>query len=603
MSLVSVLTLGLLGKSKTDRAAEAAPPATSREKSANSSKGNAQARRRSPAKRPGTQVAAPARKQTRVMEPSSSELAEIKAFEGNILTSPSGVAPISPEHMKFAALLDFPRGSVLIVSRSHASSHEISTVRSLLRRKGIVWRREYLVGLDVIREAYERVGHGEVAVGTTQGPAVAMEKAFIDLISDAAKAKASDIHVFVGQHEAEIRFRVDNLLTVDRQMTAIEASELCQAAFAMASDSDTTYRPNEIQGARITEVKLRSLNFKGDVQALRLQFDPLHGGGRYMVVRLLYAQRVGSTDDIDTLGYTKSQIDQIKRMRRRPVGVNVICGPTGSGKSTTLQRGLTALMREKKGLATLTIEDPPEYIIEGAAQIPVTNAQSAEDRAEKFRAAIAGALRSDPNIIMIGEIRDAPSAKLAFEAAMTGHAVWTTLHANDAISIIDRLRDQSVEMFKLSDPTLMSGLIGQRLIRRTVADKTVSFEEAVSMELLDPELFEKLRRLCGEKVSGIRFAAARESAEDYDDHFAGRTVVAEVIVPDYDFLELMRQDKKADAIKYWQSELEGLKMVEHGLLRVMRGEADPREIEDNIGFISEIPDERGKWIRERMDRL
>ncbi|MTH97584.1 hypothetical protein E1297_16440 [Roseibium sp. RKSG952] len=542
-------------------------------------------------------------RQSQVVEPSPEELTEIKEFSGNIITSPSGMVPISPAQMQFVALLDFPNSPVLIVSKSNAKQHEVSTAKSLLRRRGFTWRKEFLVGLDVVRSAYERSGIFMGSSGEVPMQAVAMEKAFINLLSEAAALGTSDIHIFVRRYEAEVKFRVDNLLTRVKDMTAIEASELCQSAFNMADASDPTYMPNEQQGARINEAKLKSLNFKGDVQSLRLQFNPLAGGGRHMVARLLYNQKVGSNDDVDTLGYTKSQIDQIKKMRRRPVGVNVISGPTGSGKSTTLQRGLTALMREKSGLATLTIEDPPEYIIEGAAQIPVTNAQTAEERAEKFRAAIAGALRSDPNIIMIGEIRDASSAKLAFEAAMTGHAVWTTLHANDAVSIIDRLRDLNVELFKLCDPSNMSGLIGQRLVRRSVKDREISFEEGVEREFLPVELVKKIRVLCGDKTSGIRFAGANELDPDYDSYFSGRTVVAEVIVPDQEFLDLMRNDSKAKAIKHWQTNLEGLTMLEHGLLRVMRGEVDPREIESNIGFISEIEDERGAWIRERLDRL
>lgn len=605
MSLLSTLTGGLFGKSPAKNVKRASTPEAPVERRPAVKDSNVQRKTGSiDSLRKGSKPAPKAqRRHSQVVEPNAQDLIEIKEFSGSIITAPSGMAPISQAQMQFVALLDFPNAPVLIVSKSNAKQHEVSTAKSILRRKGFAWRKEFLVGLDVVRSAYERSGVFMGGSGEAPTQAVAMEKAFVDLLSEAAALGSSDIHIFVRRYEAEVKFRVDNLLTSFKDMTAIEASELCQAAFNMADASDPTYMPNEQQGARVNEAKLKSLNFQGDVQSLRLQFNPLAGGGRHMVARLLYNQKVGSSDDVDTLGYAKSQIDQIKKMRRRPVGVNVISGPTGSGKSTTLQRGLTALMREKPGLATLTIEDPPEYIIEGAAQIPVTNAQTAEERSEKFRAAIAGALRSDPNIIMIGEIRDSSSAKLAFEAAMTGHAVWTTVHANDAVSIIDRLRDLDVELFKLCDPSNMSGLIGQRLVRRSVKDKEISFEEGVERNFLSSDLVEKLRVLCGDKIDGIRFAGADASQSDYDSHFSGRTVVAEVILPDQEFLDLMRNDSKAQAIKHWQTNLEGMTMIEHGLLRIMRGEVDPREIEANIGFIAEIEDQRGAWIQERLDRL
>src|SRR3546814_14190425 len=109
-------------------------------------------------------------------------------------------------------------------------------------------------------------------------------------------------------------------------------------------------------------------------------------------------------------------------MRRKIVGMNIISGPTGSGKSTTLQRALSAVMAEKRGqVNVITIEDPPEYVIKGAAQLPVTNAATDDERNEKFRPAISASLRSDPDPVMIGEIRETASAALAFAAAIPDH--------------------------------------------------------------------------------------------------------------------------------------------------------------------------------------
>lgn len=524
----------------------------------------------------------------RQREASAEVVAQILNFKGSVLTAPGGVAELTPAQAQYVALLQSPDGrNILVVSKDYALHHETSSARSAFRRKGLVWQNEFLVDLDVIRRIYEKAEPAQATV--RQGDTAQMQRAFIDLLQKAAQVHSSDIHIVVHRYEATVKIRADGVMMKLQDLTAGVALELCQAAFAMADSSDPTYMPMEYQGARVTERSLKGLKFPEGVQSVRLQFNPLPAGGRYMIARLLYAQKVGSKADIDELGYAPNQIRQIRDMRRKPYGINIICGPTGSGKSTTLQRGLTALMREKPGINVITIEDPPEYVIEGAAQLPVTNAKTAEERSEKFRQAITAALRSDPDVIMIGEIRDGASAQLAFEAAMTGHGVWASLHANDAISILDRLRDQKVETYKLCDASLMTGLIGQRLVRRTAPEHSVGFDEGVSLGFVDDETADAIRKAAGDRIEGIRFAGTHrfddsEKARAYD----GRSVVAEVILPDQPFLDLVKADRKPEAVRYWLDELDGMTMLEHAFVLMCEGLLDPRELEDKIGLVRDI---------------
>jgi type II secretory ATPase GspE/PulE/Tfp pilus assembly ATPase PilB-like protein len=179
------------------------------------------------------------------------------------------------------------------------------------------------------------------------------------------------------QQGGVIRVRSDNVMMKLTDLSTGEANALCQAAFAMCEASDSTYQPQQYQGARMTDtsVKAKGLTMPTGLGSLRLQFNPL-SQGRYLVVRLLNAQKVGSNDDVDTLGYAPNHVRDIKLMRRRKEGIIIISGPTGSGKSTTLQRALAATYRERPGLNIITIEDPPEYVIPGAAQLVVVNAKS-----------------------------------------------------------------------------------------------------------------------------------------------------------------------------------------------------------------------------------
>lgn len=552
---------------------------------------------------------------SKVQQATPEQVARLMAFKGEVLTAPGAPAELTEAQSTYVALIApegaGPDGCYLIVSRDYSMHHETSGARSILRRKGHVWARELHVDLEVIQALYEGASQRMPTVearptrGTTQTDTAQMQREFLGLVQKAAEVGSSDIHIIVKRSGAQVRIRADGVMMKLQDMTASTALDLCQAAFAMADASDTTYMPMEYQGARVNESSLRgtALRFPSGVQAVRLQFNPLPAGGRYMVARLLYAQKAGSESDVDELGYAPNQIAQIKDMRRKPFGIVIISGPTGSGKSTTLQRGLTALMREKPGINVLTIEDPPEYVIEGAAQLPVTNAKTAEERSEKFRQAITASLRSDPDVIMIGEIRDGASAHLAFEAAMTGHGVWASLHANDAVSILDRLRDQTVEPYKLCDASLMIGLIGQRLVRRTRQEGSVGFEEGVRLGMVDARTASVIRDLAGDRLDAIRFAGTHQYDEgERNKAFSGRTVVAETILPDQQFLDYVRTDQKAKAVAYWIENLDGMTMLEHAVVKCLKGEIDPREVEDKIGLFKDVSPERVLKALELVER-
>lgn len=521
-------------------------------------------------------------------------------YKGQVLTGAGGVAELTETQAQRTVLLggDDVSRNILVISKSHYMDHETSSARSIMRRAGLSWSRELLVDLDVIRKIYDKSFSSGALVSKDAGN---MQREFINILNRAAKVKASDIHIIVNRFEAVIRMRSDGVMRKVSEMPASAASELCQAAFAMADASDPAYSVMDYQGARVTESSLKGMRFPPGVQAVRLQFNPLPGGGRYMVARILYSQKIGSTADVDELGYAANQIEQIRLMRRRPYGMVIISGPTGSGKSTTLQRSLTALMRERPDKNIVTIEDPPEYVIEGAAQLPVTNARTSEDRSEKFSQAISASLRSDPDVIMIGEIRDLASSHLAFEAAMTGHGVWASLHANDAASILDRLRDFGVEDFKLCDATLISGLVGQRLLRKSTPNHEVNFEEGVSLGLISKGTAELIRKIASPYLENIRFAGTHKFPESPDQAFSGRSVVAEVIFPDQEFLDLMKVNRKKEAVNYWLEHLDGMTMLEHGFSKVCSGLLDIRELEDNIGQISKINPDRIPTIMKMVN--
>lgn len=523
------------------------------------------------------------------LEANESQVKEILAFQGDVLTTGKGDLKITDNQKQVIAILG---DGTVIVSKGDALNPHIVAVKSLAKKMGVNIRRELAVDLDVIRKVYDNAEKRSGGEERTND-AAKMQRDFIELIRQAAVERASDIHVLLQRFEAIIRIRADGVMRTFKQLPADYASDLLAASFAMADASDPSYKPYDYQGARISET---TSALPPGVQAVRLQFNPLPNGGRYLIARLLYAQASSEGKDIDALGYADVHIRDIKTMRRKPFGINIISGPTGSGKSTTLQVALSALMEQKKfQVNVITIEDPPEYVIAGAAQLPVTNAETDEERNEKFRQAISASLRSDPDIIMIGEIRDKASSSLAFAAAMTGHQVWASLHSNDAISILDRFRDQGVELYKLCDHTLMTGLVGQRLLRALCPHCKMPLNEVLSYEddrIIDADTLEGLYRYIGAEYFEHIYVANENGCEHCKKGFAGRTVVAECIVPDAGFMKHIFDNNKSEAYQYWLDNLEGLSMLEHGIQKMLLGQSDPRDVEDRVGMLSDFDQKR-----------
>jgi len=296
-----------------------------------------------------------------------------------------------------------------------------------------------------------------------------------------------------------------------------------------------------------------------------------------MVLRLLYSP-TSINLDLLSLGYSDSQAKIIEDLESCPTGITIVSGSTGSGKSTTLQRILMRIIQAAAGtINVITVEDPPEYLIVGAVQTPVSNAKTEEERSAAFQLAIKAMMRLDPDCMMIGEVRDYPSASLAIQAALTGHPLWTTVHANDGFGIITRLLDVGVSINLLTDPGVISGLICQTLARVLCPHCKIKILE--HPEKKDSREIERLSQ---------KLDLNKVYAEGYGcDHckgtgVVGRTVVAEVIRTDYHLLSLIRQHKFEEAMDYWLKN-GGITIKEHARLKVNAGLCDPFDTETLVG--------------------
>ena len=480
---------------------------------------------------------------------------------------------------------------LFLVSETHKFDGRVLSFEVLARKKKLSMAKPQYVSQNELNAVYAIGERTNINIeGDEDLAQLQMQKDFVNVVARAASQKVSDIHIVVAV-STQIMFRVNGMMTTVMEYNKEWGESFVRAAFASADISDSNYAQNEFQGAQ----KLGSTPLRGskgklmlphNILAIRLQFNPIAFGSQYLVMRLLYADdNPEGSGDLSALGFGEYEENLFYRLRAVPTGLSIIAGPTGSGKSTTLQRNMIKLLQEKNyEINLITVEDPPEYPIPGARQMPVTNANSEEEKDEEFTKALSAALRSDPDVMMVGEVRSIAAAELTFKGALSGHGVWTTLHANSAPAIITRLRDMGVKTFMLNDPELIKGLISQRLFRRLCPHCRVSVKT-----MLDSPSVQRLRTALGD--FGVENTYVRGPGCKYCDNtgIKGRMCVPEIILPDATFLDLMISGETRKAIDYWTSDLNGRPLKDAAIERMLKGYIDLDEVERWCGLLDQRP--------------
>ena len=266
------------------------------------------------------------------------------------------------------------------------------------------------------------------------------------LITEAIKENASDIHVEPFETRLSIRFRVDGVLCKMLEPPRAIASLLVSRIKVMAQ--------LDIAEKRLPQDGRIALKVASRPVDIRVSTLP-SGHGERVVMRLLDKQ--AGRLDLTQLGMGPEEQKRLESMIQKPHGIILVTGPTGSGKTTSLYAMLSVLNDSKRNI--LTVEDPVEYDLDGIGQTPVNNKVDMT-----FAKGLRAILRQDPDVVMVGEIRDSETAQIAVQASLTGHLVLSTLHTNSAVGAITRLQDMGVEPFLLSSTLL--GVLSQRLVRK-----------------------------------------------------------------------------------------------------------------------------------------
>jgi len=306
----------------------------------------------------------------------------------------------------------------------------------------LAWSDESASGGDLARLLQDLPQAEDLLDGGTQAPVIRMINA---LLLQALRERASDLHFEPYEGRSVVRFRIDGVLRdVIEPPRALHAAIVSRLKIMASLDIAEKRLP---QDGRIA-LKL------GDKQVdVRVSTLPT-GAGERVVLRLL--DKESAQLDLTALGMNTATEALMDRLIREPHGIVLVTGPTGSGKTTTLYASLSRLPRATTNM--MTVEDPIEYALDGVAQTQVN------PRIElSFARALRAILRQDPDVIMIGEIRDLETAQIAVQASLTGHLVLATLHTNDAASAVTRLADMGVEPYLLASSLL--GVLAQRLVR------------------------------------------------------------------------------------------------------------------------------------------
>lgn len=497
-----------------------------------------------------------------------------------LLTRPGGELPVSAEDRRMIAIFET---GIALVSSADRWSGRVRAILNLARNAGYAVTDLVEVETAKIIDLYTRAHHDGEDPSRALSDGVARQRELAALLAEASAMGASDVHIRVLRLNTEIRVRVHGRMTDLAYRDPEDGTALIKAAIAVAADQGATSSDMAFQQGALTPAS--GLLPRG-VELVRLQYSPTSENRAALVMRLKYRSDPKDTE-IDSLGYAEHHIRDIAVMRRRTNGIYLLSGKVSSGKSTTLQRTLNKMLIEKdREISMYIIEEPKELDIPGAIQVV---AKTQPDGKDGFSAGMEGSLRSDPNVIVLGEIRNERIAQLAMEVIGSGHAVWSTIHAGSAFGILDRLLDLNVHLKDLTRPDLKGGLIYQRLCGVMCRSCRRTLHDALKTRKISHELAKGALRLFQRSPEELFLRG--DGCSECRGGLTGRTVVAETVELTPELLRLLEQGRRQEMRAHWvkpvaEGGMGGLPVLHHALVKVGAGLCDLNEVEEEVDLLS-----------------
>ncbi|WP_292934443.1 GspE/PulE family protein [Noviherbaspirillum sp.] len=435
------------------------------------------------------------------------------------------------------------------ISRTVKRPIELAVVNEgeLLQTIDRIYRRTEEI-TDFARELEEDLGDSYVDFGNLGGAPGIEEAPVVKLLQsvfdDATQVRASDIHIEPQEGRLQIRFRIDGVLHLQTEAD-IKIAQALALRLKLMSGLDISEKRLPQDGRFAIKVKQQQVDVR--ISTMPTQY------GESVVMRLL--NQSGGILKLDSIGMPPSMVKKFRAILQRPNGLVLVTGPTGSGKTTTLYGALAELNSMERKL--ITVEDPVEYRLPGVNQVQIN-----EKIDLTFARVLRSALRQDPDVVLVGEMRDQETAQIGMRAALTGHLVLSTLHTNDAVSTPIRLLDMGVPRYMVA--TSLQAVLAQRLVR-------VICESCAEPYTLKPTEQEWLKSELGDTVNARKYLHGRGCTHCNGTGYRGRTGVYEMLEMSEAVATAANHHDPAHFMKVAQEQMAGQTLRRHGVALVVAG--------------------------------
>ncbi len=414
--------------------------------------------------------------------------------------------------------------------------------------------------MQVVREDEE--GQEVLSIDRITADASPIIKLVDSVLFNAIQRRASDIHIETQEHVVVIKYRIDGVLYPAMEPIDKKHHQTIISRIKVMSELDIAEKRIPQDGRFKVRVKGRTIDFRVSIM------PTVHGEDA--VIRILDKESANAEFKnlrLDVLGMDAETMRRLRKFIREPYGMVLVTGPTGSGKTTTLYACLSEIQTVEDKI--ITIEDPVEYQLRGITQIPVN-----EKKGLTFARGLRSILRHDPDKVMVGEIRDEETAQIAVQAALTGHLVFTTVHANNVVDVLGRFLNMKVELYNFV--SALNCILAQRLVRKICPHCREPF--VASSQLLEESA------LAPERLKGVTLYEGRGCIECNGTGFFGRMAITELLDLSDQIRGLILDKRPAAEIKK-AAQSEGMTFLrESAIKKVLAGETTLREI-NKVTFV------------------
>ena len=414
--------------------------------------------------------------------------------------------------------------------------------------------------MQVVREDEE--GQEVLSIDRITADASPIIKLVDSVLFNAIQRRASDIHIETQEHVVVIKYRIDGVLYPAMEPIDKKHHQTIISRIKVMSELDIAEKRIPQDGRFKVRVKGRTIDFRVSIM------PTVHGEDA--VIRILDKESANAEFKnlrLDVLGMDPETMRRLRKFIREPYGMVLVTGPTGSGKTTTLYACLSEIQSVEDKI--ITIEDPVEYQLRGITQIPVN-----EKKGLTFARGLRSILRHDPDKVMVGEIRDEETAQIAVQAALTGHLVFTTVHANNVVDVLGRFLNMKVELYNFV--SALNCILAQRLVRKICPHCKIPFVPT-------PQLIEE-SALTPEQMKGATFWEGRGCIECNGTGFYGRMAITELLDLSDRIRGLILDKRPAAEIKK-AAQAEGMSFLrESAIKKVFSGQTTLREI-NKVTFV------------------